>query len=153
MMYWIVFYHQNKNYYYKIGIPGYTTRASPSMRGGRVQSGNQTIVSPTSWPSGLEFHRKFACETFWSRIGGKVITLHDFLVNYMTITALYATTCITWLPYHCSRPRAGQRPSLANRVTLPVGTWKTLTKRTFGCGRSNLVVQLARQCGTWAEDC
>ena len=42
-----VFYHQIRN-----GIRGYTARAPPLSRGGRVRTGDQTISSPTPWPFG-----------------------------------------------------------------------------------------------------
>jgi hypothetical protein len=42
-----VLYHQ-----YLERHPGYTTRAPPLSRGGRVQTGDQTITSPTPRPLG-----------------------------------------------------------------------------------------------------
>ena len=49
-----VFYHQIRN-----GIQGYTTRAPPFSRGGRVWTGDQTISSPMSWPLGHDIPKPY----------------------------------------------------------------------------------------------
>ena len=51
-----VFYHQIQN-----GIQGYTTRAPPLSRGGRVQTGDQTISSLTPWPFGHDISFSTFC--------------------------------------------------------------------------------------------